>query len=66
MGLGKGPSGGLNPPCIGSSQGAFEEVGSGGRKAGAWREKGDEVWLPSGSVYSHSLQVTLKWDKIIL
>lgn len=29
-------------------------------------EKGDEVKQPSRSLYSHSLQVTFKWDKINL
>lgn len=38
----------------------------GSRRAGARREKAGEEKPPSESVYSPVLQVTFKWDKIIL
>ena len=46
-GLGKVPNGCVNVSHVQSSQDAFEEVGMGSRRAGAWREKADEVELPS-------------------
>lgn len=51
--LGKDPCGHMNLPRVWSPLGAFEKVGIGGQRAEAWREKGDGVWLPSGSLYSH-------------
>lgn len=38
----------------------------GSRRAGARREKADEVKPPSEPVYSHVLQITFNWNKIIL